>query len=41
MPDYDDAWLLHLRLIAKVVIDIGCNVGYSSLLISQSKSIKK
>ena len=39
--DYDEGWILFLSSKSKVVFDIGCNVGYSTLLISQSKNVNK
>ena len=39
--DYDDAWLLYLSYKSKIVFDIGCNTGQSSILISNSKFLKK
>jgi len=41
VADYDDAWLFHISLNAKIVFDVGCNVGFSTLLIAQSKSIER
>ena len=40
-PDYDDAWLLLLSQRAKIVFDIGCHMGKSALIISQSQSVQK
>ena len=40
-PDYDDAWLLLLSQGAKIVFDIGCHMGKSALIISQSQSVQK
>ena len=37
--DYDEGWILFLSSKSKVVFDIGCNVGYSTLLISQSENV--
>jgi FkbM family methyltransferase len=39
--DYDEAWLLFLCQEARIVFDIGCNIGQSTLLIASSKSLKK
>ena len=39
--DYDDAWLFYLSKNASVIYDVGCHMGKSALLISQSKSLKK
>lgn len=39
--DYDDAWLLALGLHSTVVVDVGCNMGQSSLLLLYSDSIKE
>lgn len=39
--DYDDAWLYFLSQKANVVFDIGCHIGKSALIISQSDSIKR
>ncbi|HVY69893.1 MAG TPA: FkbM family methyltransferase [Verrucomicrobiae bacterium] len=39
--DYDDAWLLALGLNSKVVFDIGCNIGQSSLLTLYSPTIQQ
>ncbi len=38
--DYDEGWILFLSSKANIVFDVGCNIGFSSLLISQFKSIK-
>jgi len=38
--DYDEGWILFLSSKSKVVFDVGCNVGYSTLLISQSENVK-
>lgn len=32
-PDYDDAWLLALGYEARIVFDIGSNIGQSALLL--------
>jgi len=39
--DYDEGWILFLSSQANIVFDVGCNVGYSSLLISQSESVHR
>ena len=39
--DYDEGWLLFLSSKSKIVFDVGCNVGYSSLLISQLGNVEK
>lgn len=39
--DYDEAWLSFLSQKANVVYDIGCHIGKSALIISQSESVKK
>jgi FkbM family methyltransferase len=39
--DYDDAWLLALGFHATVVMDVGCNVGQSALLLLYSHSVKE
>jgi FkbM family methyltransferase len=39
--DYDDAWLLALGLHSSRVIDVGCNVGQSSLLLLHSDAISE
>jgi len=39
--DYDEGWILFLSFKSKVVFDIGCNVGYSTLLIAQSETVNK
>ena len=39
--DYDEGWILFLSSKSKVVFDVGCNVGYSTLLISQSENVNK
>lgn len=31
-PDRDDAWYYQLALNARLILDVGCNVGYTSLL---------
>lgn len=38
--DYDDAWLLALSLHHHHVIDVGCNMGQSSMLILYSEAVK-
>jgi len=37
--DYDDAWLLACALRSKVVMDIGCNVGQASVIMSFSNAV--
>lgn len=39
--DYDEAWLLSLGLHSKIVFDIGCNIGQSSLLFLYSHSLEQ
>lgn len=39
--DYDEGWILFLSNKAKIIFDIGCNVGYSTLLMTQSTAQKK
>lgn len=39
-PDYDDAWLLACAQRAKVVFDVGANVGQAALIILMSDSIE-
>jgi len=40
-PDYDDAWLFALSREAKIIFDIGCNIGQSSLLMIHDNAIQK
>ena len=40
-PDYDDAWLRALACHSRVVVDIGCNIGQSTLLILSSPSVEE
>lgn len=40
-PDYDDAWLFALSREAKIIFDIGCNIGQSSLLMLHDNAIHK
>lgn len=39
--DYDDAWLLALGMRSRVVFDVGCNLGQSSLLLLYSDSVEE
>ena len=39
-PDYDDAWLMYLSQNANIIFDVGCNMGKSAFIISQSDSLK-
>ena len=40
-PDYDDAWLMYLSQNANIIFDVGCHMGKSAFIISQSDSLKK
>lgn len=40
-PDYDDAWLLALGCDARIVFDIGSNIGQSALLLLHPGNVKK
>lgn len=39
--DYDDAWILALGFDSRVVFDVGCNVGQSTLLLLHSDRIEQ
>ena len=39
--DYDDAWLLSLAFHAKVIFDVCCNVGQSSLLLLRPDEVEE
>lgn len=39
--DYDDAWILALGFDSRVVFDVGCNVGQSTLLLLHSASVEQ
>ncbi len=39
--DYDDAWLLVLAQDAKIIFDIGCNIGQSTLLMIHPQKVEK
>jgi len=39
--DYDDAWLLALGLRSRIIFDIGCNTGQSSLLLLYSGKVEQ
>ena len=39
--DYDDAWLMYLSQNANIIFDVGCHMGKSAFIISQSDSLKK
>ena len=39
--DYDDAWMLALGLHSTIVMDVGCNLGQSSLLLLYGDSVKE
>lgn len=40
-PDYDDAWLLALACEARIVFDIGSNIGQSALLFLHPGQVKE
>ena len=39
--DYDYAWLLFLGINSKIIYDVGCNVGQSSILLYYNNNSKK
>ena len=41
IPDKDDNWYYHLAKNSKIIVDVGCNVGYSGLLALASGTPKK
>ncbi|MFQ5571208.1 MAG: FkbM family methyltransferase [Rhodothermales bacterium] len=38
-PDYDDAWFLACALHARIIFDIGANVGYNALLAARQGNV--